>query len=97
MEVFHDNIWGTVCDDDWDNMDARVVCSSLGFVGGTAVTYTKFGEGTGQIWLDDVDCGEHYANLEECRHSGWGVHNCGHHEDAGVECGGQFKYCRMPI
>ena len=90
VEVFFNNNWGTVCHDHWGATDAEVVCRQLGLQYGNAqpVGAAVFGEGSGQIWLDDVACSGSESFLDECFHSyyPWGRHNCDHSEDAGVIC-----------
>ncbi|KAI3373451.1 hypothetical protein L3Q82_022056, partial [Scortum barcoo] len=90
VEIYYQGNWGTVCDDDWDLKNARVVCQQLGC--GSAVyahTNSFFGYGTGLVLLDNVKCQGTEPDLTRCKSLGWGQHNCGHHEDAGVTCTGQ--------
>lgn len=89
IEVYHNGTWGTVCDDLWDINAARVVCQQLGCGEGVgALGNGHFGAGTGHILLDNVQCRGDETTLGQCRHLGWSVHNCGHHEDAGAVCSG---------
>ena len=94
MEVYHNGEWGTVCDDEWDLNDAQVVCRELGYVKAIAALQSAYyGYGSGQIWLDNVNCVGNEVTISDCPHIGWGNHNCYHGEDASVRClGGNFIY-----
>ena len=93
VEVWHKGQWGTVCDRDWDIDDAKVVCRQLGMSYENALVKTGayFGEGTGPIWLDNVNCTGFEQNVAICKHSGWGVADCGHSRNAGVMCGSPIR------
>uniref|UniRef100_A0A8C4M2Z8 SRCR domain-containing protein n=1 Tax=Equus asinus TaxID=9793 RepID=A0A8C4M2Z8_EQUAS len=97
VEVLHQGTWGTVCDDLWDLNEAEVVCRQLGC--GRAVSAlgkAYFGPGSGDIFLDNLQCSGVERYLGQCAHSGWSEHNCGHHEDAGVICiFSPLSYCNL--
>ncbi|KFV13984.1 Deleted in malignant brain tumors 1 protein, partial [Tauraco erythrolophus] len=87
VEVFHNQQWGTVCDNGWDSSDAAVVCRQLGCGAAvSALSLSGFGQGSGPIWLDGVRCLGTEATLAECPVKPWGHHACNHVEDAGVVC-----------
>ncbi|KAI4901969.1 hypothetical protein NFI96_006071 [Prochilodus magdalenae] len=92
VEVYHDGQWGTVCDDNWDMKDVEVVCRQMGC--GRAVSpqsSAHFGQGSDPILLDNVGCSGSESSITACSHNGFGKHDCGHSEDAGVTCSENFN------
>jgi len=86
LEVDHNGTWGTVCDDKFTHAAARVVCFMLGFSYVGQVIGNSYGAGSGPIWLDDVQCNGIEADVRDCRHRGWGQHDCKHNKDVSVSC-----------
>ena len=95
VELWYSEQWNTVCDDSWDINEANVVCRQLGYRGAAfARKSAYFGQGSGQILLDELRCSGTEASLFRCPHNGLYRHDCGHGEDAGVTC--EFIYICMP-
>ncbi|XP_010137537.1 PREDICTED: deleted in malignant brain tumors 1 protein-like, partial [Buceros rhinoceros silvestris] len=87
VEVYHNGSWGTVCDDGWELASAKVVCRMMGCGEAlVALTEAQYGQGSGNIFLDDVQCRGDEDNLWDCAHRGIAVHDCHHEEDASVIC-----------
>ena len=98
LEIFHDNEWGTVCDDFFGRRDAKVACKQMDYTGAQAVL-TDIAVALGRrFWLDDVNCVGNEAKLTECFYNSnvrnsssrtspqWGIANCIPAEQVGVRC-----------
>ena len=94
VEVYYNGEWGTVCDDGWDLSDAQVVCRQLGFDSAIDVISARnsayYGQGSGQIFLSNVNCVGNESTIVNCSHNGWGINDCSHTEDASVKCSASF-------
>uniref|UniRef100_A0A672JV48 SRCR domain-containing protein n=1 Tax=Sinocyclocheilus grahami TaxID=75366 RepID=A0A672JV48_SINGR len=67
LEVYHNAVWGSVCDDQWDISDAQVVCRQLGC--GAALRtdgISAFGAGEGVVWMNKVECRGNEIHLWDC-------------------------------
>ena len=86
--------WGTVCDNAWDNDDAAVVCTQLGFATEGETSWMDivakggghFAAGSGAITYDGVACDSSESSLASCPMSVTVDSGCGHDNDAGVSC-----------
>ena len=93
VEILYNDTWGSVCDEGWDFNDARVVCRSQGLDDAIIATHNAaFGQGSGPIWLTNLQCSGNESNLLECPHGGSPDNQCSHSDDAGVICTISSKY-----
>lgn len=88
VEVFHFGHWGSVCDDEFDERDAEVICRQLGFPGVIKATHNShFGPARHErFWMDNLYCTGEEKLLSTCRFDGWGSSDCTVAESAGVVC-----------
>lgn len=90
VEVKIHERWGTVCRNGWSMNQVSVVCRQLGcptYI--QALGWANSSAGSGDIWMDKVSCTGNESALWDCKHEGWGKHNCTHEQDVGVTCSGK--------
>ncbi|KAG9330685.1 hypothetical protein JZ751_022416 [Albula glossodonta] len=87
--LHHGDSWSTVCDADFDQQDAEVVCRELGCgvpaeVRGTAA----FGRGEDQVWPEEIQCRGNESHICFCPSSPTQKQHCSHENDVGLVCSG---------
>ncbi|XP_049331102.1 deleted in malignant brain tumors 1 protein isoform X7 [Astyanax mexicanus] len=87
VEVLHGESWVTVCDADFDQQDAEVVCRELGCGSPVEVLgAAAFGRGEGQVWSEKLQCRRTESQIHFCPKSSSLKHNCSHDNDVGLVC-----------
>ncbi|CAH1784412.1 unnamed protein product [Owenia fusiformis] len=90
VEIYYSGTWGTVCGRHFDEIDAKIVCNTLGF--GKNAKFIRhvnsdFGKGhLEQIMELSGRCSEKKLKFERCQDIGWGDW-CWNHGVAGITCG----------
>lgn len=56
------------------------------YIGTEALNGSSFGQGTGRIWLENVQCRGSERALANCTANFSGINSCTHAQDAGVRC-----------
>ncbi|XP_038632483.1 deleted in malignant brain tumors 1 protein-like [Scyliorhinus canicula] len=88
VEVHHNGIWGSVCADSWELLDAAVVCRQLDC--GHALDRTfpaSCGPASGPVWLQELNCFGNESFLWDCPSASWNNHDCAR-KNVNIMCSG---------
>ncbi|XP_058272794.1 antigen WC1.1-like [Hemibagrus wyckioides] len=93
VEVFHGGSWSTVCDADFDQQDAEVVCRELDCgIPVEVLGSAAFGRGEGQVWTEELQCRGTESDITFCPTSSSLKHShCSHDNDVGLICSGHTE------
>ena len=84
--VNRDGYFGPVCDDDWGELEARIVCRQLGFSTGNRVGHSHFGPVPSKFAMDSIDCSDSAPplHIQDCAYDT--LDDCSAAEGGGVYC-----------
>uniref|UniRef100_A0A3P9MP12 SRCR domain-containing protein n=1 Tax=Oryzias latipes TaxID=8090 RepID=A0A3P9MP12_ORYLA len=69
LEVKSNNWWSSVCEDDFDLLDAEVVCRELGCGAPSVLQGALYGEAEAPKWNKEFLCEGHESSLLDCNHA----------------------------
>ncbi|CAG2189330.1 unnamed protein product [Mytilus edulis] len=85
LEIKYRGEWGTVCRDNFENVDAEIACKQLGYCSGIMQPAKMIHYGYGAIWLNEVNCSGFESKLLDCNFNNVTL-QCDHWDDIGIHC-----------
>uniref|UniRef100_A0A3P9DAS4 SRCR domain-containing protein n=1 Tax=Maylandia zebra TaxID=106582 RepID=A0A3P9DAS4_9CICH len=86
LEVKSNQSWSSVCETDFDQQDAEVVCRQLGCGPPSVLQGALYGEVEAPVWSKEFQCGGHESALLDCRSSGSARNSCSPGKAVGLTC-----------
>ncbi|XP_037615882.1 CD5 antigen-like [Sebastes umbrosus] len=78
--------WSSVCDADFDQQDAEVVCRQLGCGAPSVLQGALYGDVEASMWTKEFQCGGTESALLDCRSSGSDRNTCSPGKAVGLTC-----------
>nr|XP_033466982.1 collagen alpha-1(XII) chain-like [Epinephelus lanceolatus] len=79
-------LWSSVCEDDFDQQDAEVVCRELGCGAPSVLQGALYGEVEAPMWTKEFQCGGNESALLDCRSSDSDRNTCSSGKAVGLTC-----------
>ncbi|XP_045923803.1 scavenger receptor cysteine-rich type 1 protein M130-like, partial [Micropterus dolomieu] len=86
LEVKSNQRWSSVCEADFDQQDAEVVCRELGCGAPSVLQGALYGEVEAPMWTKEFQCGGQESALLDCRSSGSARNTCSPGKAVGLTC-----------
>ncbi|XP_078133032.1 scavenger receptor cysteine-rich type 1 protein M130-like [Sander vitreus] len=86
--------WSSVCEDDFDQQDAEVVCRELGCGPPSVLQGALYGEVEPPMRTKEFQCGGHESALLDCRSSGSDRNTCSPGKAVGLTCSEPVRMVR---
>ncbi|XP_067440071.1 scavenger receptor cysteine-rich type 1 protein M130-like [Thunnus thynnus] len=86
LEVKSEQSWSSVCEADFDQQDAEVVCRELGCGAPSVLQGALYGEVEAPMWTKEFQCGGHESALLDCGRSDSARSTCSPDKAVGLTC-----------
>ncbi|XP_044059867.1 scavenger receptor cysteine-rich type 1 protein M130-like isoform X2 [Siniperca chuatsi] len=86
LEVKSNQSWSSVCEDDFDQQDAEVVCRELGCGAPSVLQGALYGEAEAPVWTKEFQCEGNESALLDCGSSGSARNTCSPGKAVGLTC-----------